>query len=78
MDLQNDYQDGLRQIGDQLDLIDELISMIEQKLKNLIRKSQILIILDGVYDVSDIQPWKQLIGYLGRLIVTSRVRLIGE
>ena len=76
IDLQNDYQDGLRQIGDQLDLIDESISMIEQKLKNLIRKSQILIILDGMQEVSDIQPWKQLIGYLGRLIVTSRVRFM--
>lgn len=72
---QGGYTDGLRQIGESLDLAGQSSGSIEQKLRNLTRRSKVLIILDALHDVAGLAEWRQLAGYLGRLVVTSRTRL---
>lgn len=72
---QADYQTGLQQLARQLDLSGQSTALVEQKLKALTRTHKTLIILDALHDVKDWEQWKNLAGYLGRLVVTSRVRL---
>lgn len=72
---QSDYADGLRQIGENLDLGGQSVGAIEQRLRNLTRKSKTLFILDALHDVSGLGQWRQLAGYLGKLVITSRTRL---
>lgn len=72
---QGSYAEGLRQIAYQLDLSENSTVTIEQKLQGLIRRNKILIILDGLHEVEGLSAWRGLAGYLGRLVVTSRIRL---
>jgi len=69
------YADGLRQIAEALDIAETSIGAIEMKVKYLTRRKRVLIILDTLHDVDGLIEWRQLIGYLGRLVVSSRTRL---
>lgn len=69
------YADGLRQIAVALDIVETSIGAIEMKIKHLTRRKRVLIILDTLHDVDGLIKWRQLIGYLGRLVVSSRTRL---
>jgi tetratricopeptide (TPR) repeat protein len=72
---QASYADGLRQIAVALDIVETSIGVIEMKIKHLTRRKKVLIILDTLHDVDGLIEWRQLIGYLGRLVVSSRTRL---
>jgi len=72
---QASYADGLRQIAVALDIVETSIGAIEIKIKHLTRRKKVLIILDTLHDVDGLVEWRQLIGYLGRLVVSSRTRL---
>jgi len=72
---QDTYADGLRQIAIALDIVETSIGAIEIKVKHLTRRKKVLIILDTLHDVNGLIEWRQLIGYLGRLVVASRTRL---
>ena len=71
------YADGLRQIGDVLNLMDTSTDGVEQKIRALTRHSRVLFLLDALHDVAELGHWRQLAGSLGRLVVTSRERLSG-
>jgi hypothetical protein len=73
---QASYADGLRQIAVALDIVETSIGAIEMKIKHLTRRKKVLIILDTLHDVNGLIEWRQLIGYLGRLVVSSRKRLV--
>lgn len=73
---QASYADGLRQIAVTLDIVETSVGVIEMKIKHLTRRKKILIILDTLHDVDGLIEWRQLIGYLGRLVVSSRKRLM--
>jgi len=72
---QASYADGLRQIAVALDIAETSIAAIEIQIKHLTRRKRVLIILDTLHDVDGLIEWRQLIGYLGRLVVSSRTRL---
>ena len=73
---QASYADGLRQIAVALDIAETSVGAIEMKIKHLTRRKKVLIILDTLHDVDGLIEWRQLIGYLGRLVVSSRKRLM--
>ena len=73
---QTSYADGLRQIAVALDIVETSIGAIEMRIKNLTRRRKILIILNTLHDVDRLIEWRQLIGYLGRLVVSSGKRLV--
>ena len=73
---QSTYADGLRQIAIALDIVETSIGAIEIKIKHLTRRKKVLIILDTCHDVDGLIEWRQLIGYMGRLVVSSRKRLM--
>jgi tetratricopeptide (TPR) repeat protein len=72
---QANYEEGLRQLADSLDLVGESIGVIEEKLRSLSDKQKILFILDDVSTPADLTEWRQLAGTQGKLVVTSRTRL---
>ena len=73
---QASYADGLRQIAIALNIVETSTGAIEMRIKHLTRRKKILIILDTLHDVDGLIEWRQLIGYLGRLVVSSGKRLV--
>jgi hypothetical protein len=70
------YADGLRQIAAALDMTETSIGVIEMKIKHLIRRRKVLILLDTLRNLDELIEWRQLVGYLGRLVVSSCKRLM--
>ncbi len=69
------YETGLLQIGEQINLEGVSVGVIEQRVKAITSKHRSLFILDGLQDIKRLEPWMGLIGYLGKVVVTSRFRL---
>ena len=70
-----DYETGLLQIAEQINMEGASVGVIEQKVKALTRKRRALFILDGLPGKKELDPWVHLMGYLGKLVVTSQFRL---
>lgn len=63
----------MRQIAGQLQLAET--GNLEDALRRKASRSRFLVFLDTIHDSVELTRWRQLIGTLGKLVVTSRTRL---
>ncbi len=64
-----DFQDGLRQVAEQLRLDNP------GKIERITSRNACLILLDTLHGLDDLPKWRQVTGLLGKLVATSRTRL---
>lgn len=69
------YEEGIKKIAGQLSMIGQSATAIEQKILALGKTSRLLLVLDASHDIADWEEWKKLAGYLGTMIVCSRLQL---
>lgn len=69
------FSNALTQIANGLNLSGIGEGDTFSKIQALTSKHKTLFILDAVHDVPDLLEWRRLAGYLGKLVVTSRVHL---
>jgi hypothetical protein len=67
------YEQGLRQIAKQLQLAET--GNLEDALRRKASRSRFLVFLDTLHNPVELTHWRQLVGTLGKLVVTSRTRL---
>lgn len=70
---QSSYELGLRQVAEQLQLAET--GNLEDALRRKASRSRFLVFLDTLHDSVELTRWRQLVGTLGKLVVTSRTRL---
>lgn len=70
---QGSYEQGLRQIAEQLQLAET--GNLEDALRRKASRSRFLVFLDTLHNPVELARWRQLMGTLGKLVVTSRTRL---
>lgn len=72
-DEQSDYEQGLRQVAEQLQLAET--GNPEQMIRQKASHNRLLLILDTLHNPVELTRWRQVVGTLGKLVVTSRTRL---
>lgn len=70
---QDGYEQGLRQVAEQLQLAET--GSPEDALRRKASRSRFLVFLDTLHNPVELTSWQQLVGTLGKLVVTSRTRL---
>ena len=70
---QGGYEQGLRQVADQLQLAES--SSPEELIRHKASHNRLLFLLDTLHNPVELARWRQLVGTLGKLVITSRTRL---